>query len=207
MKIVIATNNTHKVREIERILPQFECLTPADIGVRFSYAERGATFMANAMGKARHCLQAVSTRYAVIADDSGICVAALDGKPGIYSARFGREHGIAKDDDDGRNALLISALTAASARDSNAVDRSAHYVCAAVLIDPLQRIVAVQERWDGAIAAAASDGTRGFGYDPIFIPREAAVTVAELADDDKDRYSHRAKALRALAAAYRTNGE
>lgn len=178
--------------------------------------------MANALGKARHCLQLISSRYPVLADDSGICVDALGGAPGVRSARFGRGRGVVSD--EGRNALLLKRLIAVGATavpappvatsdegapiprvTADAVSvptRAACYVCAAVIIDPRQRIVAVQERWDGCIAAAPSVGQRGFGYDPIFVPAEATVTVAELGDEEKDRYSHRGKAFRALMSTY-----
>lgn len=206
MKIVIATNNRHKVREVERILPQHSFLTPSDCGVRFFYPERGRTFMSNAIGKATHCMRALSARYPVLADDSGICVDALGGKPGVHSARFGRGRGIRAGDDSGRNALLLRRIAALPAGNADAAARTAHYVCAAVLIDVQQRIFAVQDRWDGLIAATPSEGQRGFGYDPLFIPCEASVPVAELSDEEKDRHSHRAKALRALVRAY-TEGD
>lgn len=198
--IVIATNNQHKVRELTRILPSCTILTPGQLGIHFAYPERGRTFMANALGKARHCRQLTPPRYPVLADDSGVCVEALQGRPGVHSARFGRARGISGKDDAGRNALLLRRLTAAGAH--TAARRAAHYVCAAVLIDAAQRVVAIQDRWDGCIAPAPSAGARGFGYDPIFIPHEAALTVAELSDAEKDRYSHRGKAFRAVIDTY-----
>ena len=191
MKIVVATTNIHKMREIVRILPHHSFLTPVDLGMSFSFPEHGKTFMANALGKAYHCMQIISAAYPVIADDSGICVEALSGKPGIHSARFGRMHGIRKNDDISRNALLLRKIGAAT-------DRRAHYVCAAVFLDTTYRMCAIQERWDGMIAAHPSSASGGFGYDPLFIPQERKVPVAELSDDEKDRYSHRGRALRAL---------
>ena len=191
MNIVVATTNIHKMREIVRILPHHSFLTPADLEVSFSFPEHGKTFMANALGKAYHCMKTISAAYPVIADDSGICVETLSGKPGIHSARFGRLHGIRKKDDIARNMLLLRKLGAAT-------DRRAHYVCAAVFLDTTYRVCAIQERWDGAIAVHPSSASGGFGYDPLFIPQEKKVSVAELSDDEKDRYSHRGKALRAL---------
>jgi len=192
MTVVLATTNKHKVREVARILPHVRFLTPCDMGIEFHYPERGKSFMANAFGKAEHCLALIAGEYPVIADDSGICVPALAGRPGIYSARFGRRRGIKGEDDSGRNRLLLRMLAGSSAR-------AAYYICAAVWASPGDTRYAVQERWDGCIALETSAGTNGFGYDPLFIPHEAEVSVAELSDEEKDNYSHRAKALRALA--------
>ncbi len=150
--------------------------------------ETGATFVENALGKARAA--AAQTGRAAIADDSGIAAAALDGAPGVRSARFAGEH--ASDEDN--LALLISRVPAGSAL---------AYVCAIAYVDPASGVERVFEgRCEGRMAAARR-GTGGFGYDPVFVPLgewPGGRTMAQLDPAEKDAISHRGQALRALAA-------
>ncbi len=194
MELLLATNNHHKKREFERIFEGARVLLPEDLGIAFSHEETEATFLGNALGKAT-TLEALlppeyrsrDRRLAVIADDSGICVEALDGRPGVYSARYGSE---ALSDTE-RNERLLSEL-------QGVADRRAHYVCCMVALEGEDRFGVVQETWHGEIARAPSRGTRGFGYDPIFFLPEQGLTVAEISDRKKDALSHRGKAGRRL---------
>jgi XTP/dITP diphosphohydrolase len=127
----------------------------------------------------------------VIADDSGLCVDALGGKPGIYSARYGSVRG-RKLEDKARNALLLREM-------ANNPNRKAHFVCAMVLLYSEDRFAAVEETLEGELISEER-GTGGFGYDPILFLPEYGKTVAELSEDEKNRLSHRAKAARGIAA-------
>jgi XTP/dITP diphosphohydrolase len=196
--LLLATNNHHKKREFERIFEGARVLLPEDLGIAFSHEETEATFLGNALGKAatlRALLPPDYRRVAVIADDSGVCVAALDGRPGVYSARYGSE----TLSDTERNERLLSEL-------EGVADRRAHYVCCMVAIEGEDRFGVVQETWHGEIAHAPSGGTRGFGYDPVFFLPERGLTVAEISDREKDALSHRGKASRRIWS-YLTSSE
>lgn len=149
--------------------------------------EPHATFVENALTKARHAAQ--FTGLAALADDSGLCVDALNGAPGVWSARFGGEPA----DDQRNNNELLCRLAGIS-------ERRAHYVCVLVAVrnagDPEPLIV--DARWDGEILQAAR-GNNGFGYDPLFYVRDLGVTAAEIDAEHKNRISHRGRALSALA--------
>lgn len=195
-KLVIASNNPGKLREIERILAPLaiEVLLQADFGVPEA-EEPHCTFIENALVKARHASRL--TGLAALADDSGVCVDALNGEPGVHSARYagpppaGTAHG--RDNQDARNnARLLAALAGLSSR-------RAHYYCVIVLVrhaeDP-QPLIAEAE-WHGEILHAPR-GDGGFGYDPLFLIPELGKTGAELGLEEKNRISHRGKALAAL---------
>ena len=128
-----------------------------------------------------------SAPFAVIADDSGICVDALDGRPGVYSARYGSE----SISDGERNALLLEEMKGVERR-------GAHYVCCMVAILGTDHFGVAQETWHGEIAQAPSEGTGGFGYDPIFYLPDRGLTVADIDDAEKDAISHRGKASRRI---------
>ncbi len=190
-QLVLASNNPGKLRELKALLADFDCelLSQAEFDVP-EVAETGTTFVENAIIKARHA--AAHTGLPALADDSGIVVDALDGAPGVYSARFA---GPGASDAD-NNALLIDKL-----RDVPAAERSAHYRAVIVLMrsaaDPSPLIC--EGRWDGLIRLEpAGDG--GFGYDPYFYLPELGCSSAELTADDKNRRSHRGQALAALRA-------
>ena len=217
MKLILATNNDHKRRELEGILADHELLLPTDLGIRFSHEETGHTFHDNALGKAMALYRLIAgggeprrpgadagaaSTAGVIADDSGLSVAALDGRPGIYSARYGAKPGGADLSDGERNALLLGEL-------EGITDRRAHYTCCMALVLEPDRYYLCQETWHGEIAHAPSEGRHGFGYDPIFTLPEEGLTVSEIAPDRKNRISHRGKAARDLAtilAALETEG-
>ncbi len=201
MRILLATNNQHKAREFTRILPEFSVLRPIDVGLDFDFPETGTSFLENAYGKALHLLDAATSsgdleRYAldaVWADDSGICVHALENRPGVYSARYG-DTPEAPAPQDRKNQLLLREL-------SGSPDRNAHYVCCAVAALTGDRFAIVQEAWHGQIASRPSEGTGGFGYDPVFFLPDLGCTAADISDREKDLRSHRGKAARRLAAA------
>ena len=187
--ILLASNNGKKIAELSAILASFgiEIKAQRDYGIE-DVPETGLTFVENALIKARHAAR--QSGLPAIADDSGLCVPALGGAPGIYSARYSGEG------DAGNNRKLLAAL-------ENVQDRRAYYVCLIVYLrhadDPLPIIA--QGLWHGTIALEAR-GDGGFGYDPLFIPDGYTQTAAELTTDEKNRLSHRARALAAFTELY-----
>ena len=187
--IVLASGNPGKKVEIEQLLAPFgtRVVTQVELGITEA-DEPHDSFLENALAKARHACFA--TRLPALADDSGLCVAALGGAPGVHSARYAGE----PRSDRRNNEKLLAEL---SAHD----DRSAYYECVLVLMrgpGDAQPLVA-QARWQGAIAGAPRGGG-GFGYDPLFLPQGMARTAAELAPEEKNRISHRGQALAKLLA-------
>jgi XTP/dITP diphosphohydrolase len=187
-RIVLASSNPGKVRELEAILEGdgIEVVAQGVLGIEAA-DETYATFVENALAKARHA--ATSTGLPALADDSGLCVDALDGAPGIWSARFAGEPA----DDERNNRELLQRLAAVTSR-------RAHYTCVLVAVrapdDPEPLIV--DARWHGEIARA-SRGKSGFGYDPLFFVPQLGMTAAELDPAHKNRISHRGLAVAALA--------
>ena len=186
MKLIIASNNQHKIREIKKILGEkFEqIISLREAAIDHETIEDGKTFLENAKKKAVEIAEI--SGCAALADDSGICVDALDGAPGIFSARFAGEHG----NDQANNDLLLEKLAGKS-------DRGAHYTCAMVLAYPDGGVVEAEGYMYGTITDQPR-GERGFGYDPLFVPLNSDRTVAEYTDDEKNAISHRANALKAL---------
>ena len=190
-RVVLATRNQHKVAELRRILET------ADLDVDLvgteqfpdlpDVAETGSTFAANALLKANDVAQ--RTGLIAIADDSGLCVDALNGMPGILSARWAGKHG-----DDAANLQLVLAQLA----DVPPNRRGAAFHCAAAIATPEGEERVVEGVLDGSLIAEPR-GSNGFGYDPIFTPRGYVLTTAELTPDEKDAISHRGQAFRALA--------
>lgn len=186
-KLVLASNNTGKLREFQALLAPlgWTVIPQAELGVTEA-DEPHCTFIENALAKARHASQA--TGLPALADDSGICVSALHGAPGVHSARFAG----APKSDERNNALLIEKLAGES-------DRRAHYVCVLAMVryaeDP-QPLIAEGE-WHGEIIDVPR-GAGGFGYDPYFLLPEMEQTAAELDASLKNTLSHRGKASRLL---------
>lgn len=183
-RLVVATHNAHKVAELQRILSEDlpDAVLEAYEGPEA--VEDGVTFAENALIKAREAFE--ETGVASIADDSGIAVDALEGAPGIFSARYA---GTRNDRDN--LELLLQHM-------QGRTDRGAAFVCAAAYVDGERELVEMGV-WRGSVLEApAGDG--GFGYDPIFQPDDAPVSAAELSADEKDALSHRRRAFRALAA-------
>ena len=190
-RCVLATHNAHKVRELRQILAAAG--TPVEPVGLDAYpgapdvAETGLTFAENALLKA-HAI-AGFTGAAAIADDSGICVDALNGMPGVFSARWAGRHG----DDDANLRLLLAQLG-----DVPDDRRGGAFVCAAALALPDGREHVVEGRLPGRVIREPR-GANGFGYDPIFVPEGARLTTAEIEPADKNAISHRARAFRALS--------
>src|SRR3954468_161844 len=196
-KLVIATNNVGKLNEIAAILAPLdvEIVAQSTLGVGEA-AEPHCTFIENALAKARHA--SAHTGLPALADDSGICVDALDGAPGVYSARYAGEAtdgASGRADQDARNNQKLLDMLA---HESN---RRAHYHCVIVLMrraDDPQPIVC-EAQWQGEIVKTPR-GYGGFGYDPLFLVSGVNKTGAEMRPEEKNRISHRAQALAALAA-------
>jgi XTP/dITP diphosphohydrolase len=185
LRAVLATGNAGKAAELSRLLG-------ADVEARpIAVEEDAGTYEGNALRKARAACAAGQGRIG-LGDDSGLEVAALDGAPGLHSARW------AGPADADRNAALLARL-------NGSADRSAAFVCSLAAVLPDGREIVVTERVEGALADAPR-GAAGFGYDPLFVPLGEARTVAELSPEEKDAISHRGRAARALSAALREAG-
>jgi XTP/dITP diphosphohydrolase len=193
-RVVLATGNRGKLRELRALLEDLalEVVPQADLGVE-SVEETGTTFEANALLKARHASR--TTGLPAIADDSGIEVDALGGRPGVHSARYA---GLDATDAD-NNAKLLHELADAAEPRTARYRAVIVYVASADDPDP----VVASGAWEGAIARAPR-GDGGFGYDPLFLVGAGQLTAAELPPDEKNRVSHRAAALRELVAKLRT---
>lgn len=193
-RLVLATRNPGKLAEFRRILAAggldgVELIGLADLPPYDDEAETGATFADNALAKARAA--AAHTGLPAVADDSGLCVDALNGMPGVLSARWSGRHG-----DDRANLELVLRQVA----DVPDERRGAAFVCAAALVTPAGQ----ERRAEGRVAGAllrTPRGSGGFGYDPIFVPVGEKRTTAELSPADKDALSHRGQALRTLMLA------
>jgi XTP/dITP diphosphohydrolase len=186
-RLVLASGNEGKLREFRRLLAPLgiDVVTQASLGIPEA-DEPHVTFVENALAKARHA--SASAGLPALADDSGVCVAALGGAPGVQSARYAGE----PKSDARNNARLVQAL-------AGVADRRAHYACVLVLVrrpDDPEPIVA-EGRWHGRIVDVPR-GSGGFGYDPHFEDLETGLTGAELPLERKNALSHRGKALRVL---------
>ena len=210
MKFVLATQNPKKLKEMSAILGELgvEVVSEADLGVKIEVEETGETFAENSLLKAKAVMEA--TKLPAIADDSGLCVDALNGGPGVYSARFGGE-GL---DDIGRYRLLLQMM-------HGQADRRAHFHTTITCAFPngdelvwntddtdvyykgstdktLPMDVKVTYALDGNLIAFAPMGENGFGYDPVFFVPDKRKTFAQLSAEEKAEISHRGKALRAF---------
>jgi len=193
-RLVIASNNVGKLNEIGAILAplDIEIVAQSTLGVGEA-DEPHVTFVENALAKARHASRA--SGLPALADDSGICVEALNGEPGVRSARYAEAGAEGRDGQDARNNEKLLKLLA------NEANRKAHYYCVIVLVrhaDDPQPLICEAE-WHGEIAKAPR-GSGGFGYDPLFWIPQLRRTAAELKPDEKNRLSHRGQALALLAA-------
>lgn len=186
MKLAIATNNQHKLQEIRAILGDSfeELLSLKDLGIDVDVEETGTTLKENALIKARAIL--ALSGIATIADDTGLMVDALNGAPGVYSARYaGEEHNDAKN-----RALLLKNLDGVK-------DRSAHFATVIALCYPDGKTLTASGRVNGEILLSER-GTEGFGYDSLFFSTELGKTFAEATQAEKNSVSHRGRALRAM---------
>ena len=186
-KLVLASNNPGKIRELRELLAplDIDVIAQADLAIPEAEEPHG-TFVENALGKARHAAQL--SGLPALAEDSGICVDALDGAPGVYSARFAGEP-----KSDQRNNDRLLELLATTER------RGAHYYCVAVLLRSAQdpQPVIAEGEWHGEILRTPR-GSGGFGYDPLFLVSAIGRTGAELSMQEKNRISHRGQAMERL---------
>ena len=186
MKVVLASQNRHKLVEISAILSKLgmELVLQSELGVDIDVEETGTTFEENSFLKAQAVMQA--TGLPALADDSGIAVDALDGAPGVYSARYGFDDSL---DDEGRMYLLLKNTE--QVPDEH---RQAQFVCVITLVMPDGATVQARGEVHGMLTREPR-GSNGFGYDPIFYYPPRGMTTAELSPEEKNRISHRARAL------------
>jgi len=177
-KIIVATNNKNKAREIREILPQYEVLTLEDINFFDDIEESGETFLENAIIKAKAV--SVLTDDVVLADDSGLEVDFLNGAPGVYSKRFA-------DSDNARIDKMLALL-------GDTTNRTARFKCSVALVQRGELVADFEGILEGSIAYSR-EGENGFGYDPIFIPDGYDVSLACLTPEEKNSISHRAQAF------------
>lgn len=185
MKIILASNNKNKIKEIKNILKDHEIVSLSEAGISHETIEDGNTFIENAFKKAYEIAE-ISGCIA-IADDSGLCIDALDGKPGIFSARYSGGHG----NDEDNIAKVLSELDGVE-------NRKCHYTCAVALCFPDGRSITLEKYWNGTIGFEPI-GDNGFAFDPIFIPDGESRTAAEMTDEEKNKISHRAQAFISMA--------
>jgi len=190
VQLVLATRNAKKLAELDRLLASagldVEILGSDAFSDLPEIEETGSTFAENSLIKARAV--AAHTGLIAIADDSGLCVDALDGQPGIYSARWAGPGAT----DESNLDLVLEQI-----RDVEPAQRTAHFACAAALVLPSGEEYVVQGQVDGVLLTQRR-GAGGFGYDPIFLPDGFEITTAEMTSDQKDAISHRGQAMRAL---------
>ena len=193
MTLWFATNNMHKKEELEAIL-KTTLKIPSDNGLIFNPDETGMTFFDNTLIKARELQKLLKIDEPVIADDSGLCVDALNGRPGVLSARYG-----------GANLTPFQQNTKLLDELADAKNRSARFVCAMVLLLSADRFFLVQETIEGEIVKKSEmKGEGGFGYDPIFFVKEYGRTLAQLSAEEKNIISHRGKAGKQIALLLKT---
>lgn len=191
MELLFASQNRHKQLEMASLLLPHSIVMPMDINVEFIFEESETTFIGNALGKAEYLYHL--TQKPSLADDSGLVVDALDGAPGIYSARYGRDVFGRELSSAEKNLYLLKSLDTVPHP-----QRTARFVCAMVLIlSPYQRYV-IQETVEGYIAMEPY-GEGGFGYDPIFLVGTGEKTMAEFTESEKNKISHRGIASRKIA--------
>ena len=193
-KIILASNNQHKIGEIRSILKDldFDIKSLKDENINIEVEEDGTTFEENSLKKAKEIAAYLKERgeneFIVIADDSGLEVDYLNGEPGIYSARYAGEHG----DDYANNAKLLEKLKGVPA-----INRSGRFVCVIALVDNNDKHISIRGEVEGIIKEELS-GTEGFGYDPLFYYEPLKKTFSEMSSEEKNKISHRGEALKKL---------
>ena len=185
MKFVLATQNPKKLKEMSAILGELgvEVVSEADLGVKIEVEETGETFAENSLLKAKAVMEA--TKLPAIADDSGLCVDALNGGPGVYSARYAMMAGEGSGD-AANNALLLRRM-------KGKTDRSCAFICALALKIPGRETLIAEGSCPGVLLEEER-GTGGFGYDPLFLYEPLNKTFAEVTEEEKNQISHRARA-------------
>ncbi len=183
-RLVVATGNAHKLREIAEIFTDYEVCSQKQMGFDEDVEETGATFSENALIKARAACNALG--YTVLADDSGLCVEALNGAPGVFSARYSGVHG---NDKANRDLLLKNLQTQ--------INRRAYFNCSVALVSPDGKEIVAEGRTYGNILRA-EEGEGGFGYDCIFESEDLKKSFGLASAEEKNSVSHRFRALQAL---------
>jgi XTP/dITP diphosphohydrolase len=194
MKVLVATSNRNKIKEISDILSDagITLVSPDQLDLNLDIEETGATFEANALSKAFAWNK--ETGMPSLADDSGLCVDALGGKPGILSARFS-----GPDATDRSNTELLLKLM------EGEENRKARFVCVVALVISEDKVVTARGEYEGIILREPL-GQRGFGYDPVFLDTESGKTFAQLSDTEKNVRSHRGRALKSLKQKLKDQG-
>ncbi|HEX2057168.1 MAG TPA: non-canonical purine NTP pyrophosphatase [Actinomycetota bacterium] len=188
MKAVLASRNRHKAEQVALLLPALDLVPLDDVAPDLELAEPYDTFEENALAKARAVV--AGTGLPAVADDSGLEVDALDGAPGVRSARYAGEDAT----DEANNAKLVAALAGTSED-----ERTCRYRCVAVYVEPGGRELVASGSCEGKVVLDGR-GSLGFGYDPYVVPEGETRTMGEIPLDEKLRFSHRGRAFRALAA-------
>ena len=188
-RLVVASGNAHKLREIAEIFTQFEVVPQKQMGFDEEVEETGATFLENALIKARAACKALGCM--ALADDSGLCVDALGGAPGVYSARYCGHHG---SDEENRKTLLKNM--------QGITDRRAHFTSALALVYPDGKELLAEGATYGVILEK-EDGEGGFGYDPLFFSNDLQKTFGVATSEEKNAVSHRFRALQNILAIWR----
>ncbi len=182
-KLVLASGNKHKIKEIAQMLPEYQVVGYKDFGYDFEIEENGNTFYENALIKAKTVSEILN--LPALADDSGICVDALNGEPGIYSARYAGDG-----DDNHNNELLLKNL-------SGEKNRKAKFVCCMVFYKPNGEIITATGETHGQILEK-TEGENGFGYDPFFYSDDLNKCLGVASAEEKNTISHRFRAIKAL---------
>ena len=188
MKLYFASGNDHKKKEMQALLDNVELVLPKEEGYEFDPVEDGSSFMENALIKAKALYEIV--HQPVLSDDSGLCVKALGGKPGIHTARYGEKEAGRSLSAEEKYMYLLENMEGAE-------DRDATFICCICLMLDEDRVYMIQESCPGEIALQP-EGKEGFGYDPVFYNREAGRISALLSEEEKNMYSHRGKAARVV---------
>ena len=181
--IVLASGNKHKIKEISQMLPEFEVVGYKDFGLDFEIEENGTTFYENALIKAKTVAETLN--LPALSDDSGICVEALNGEPGIYSARYAGDG-----DDNHNNQLLLKNMQGVE-------NRKAKFVCCMVFYKPSGEIITATGETYGSIMHTIQ-GEHGFGYDPLFFSDDLGECLGVASPEKKNTISHRFRAIQAL---------
>ncbi len=192
-RLVVASGNAHKLKEIAEIFTDFEVVSQKQMGFDGDVEETGSTFMENVLIKARAAVQALG--FPVLADDSGLCVDVLNGAPGVYSARYAGGHG----DDKSNRALLLKNM-------SGEKNRNAHFTCAVALVYPDGREILAEGYTYGKILTE-EQGEGGFGYDCIFQSDDLNKSFGVASAEEKNQVSHRYRALQRLLKEWREQKE
>ncbi len=191
-RLVVASGNAHKLREIAQIFTDFEVVSQKQAGFDEEVEETGVTFMENALIKAEAAAKALG--LPTLADDSGLCVDALGGAPGVFSARYSGGHG----NDKENRALLLKNL-------EGITDRRAHFTCAVALVYPNGELITAEGYTYGSILQEER-GSEGFGYDPIFWSEDLQKSFGMATAEEKNAVSHRGRALSLLLAKWKESG-